>query len=372
MASAGSTVASGSKATPECSPQKERVDPALVSSFQRKNIANLAEIKDKLNNNLELQLMVLSTITDWEKASRVMQSQPGTGSVSELLSKKHKKKTLEEDGPAQMEAVDPTEVLHRNRACYCFWGPKLLKHALEFMTDGKLNKKTLAKLTKNQTLEVFEYATDIRVTGDSLDKARAVDGVLNKLRIFEKLKDTYIQQGKRIDQLPLDQVAKGNLDWAKYGHYQVTTTRCDGKLQVNVTNNTLKQSTTMDEGFIAGDEGPFDFIENNFSQYQASLATSKDTYKLQFLFPTLGRSLKRRLSESGAIGDVPASPGKRVAMEACGDVGGTGHQTTTLPAPAEEVSAEAEAVKEQLGLDDSKGAATEQQLGPPPSPEEPE
>ena len=133
----------------------------------------------------------------------------------------------------------------------------------------------------------------------------------------------------------------------------------NGKTMVTTANKTLKQTKIMDQALTAGDEGPFDFIENNFSQFQAALTTSRDTYKLQFLFPTLGRSLKRKLGESGAVGDVLASPSKRlaVAVEACGDVGGTGHLSTSPPAPAA-VESEAEATKEQLRHDDGKDAGT--------------
>ena len=43
------------------------------------------------------------------------------------------------------------------------------------------------------------------------------------------------------------------------------------------------------------DPGPFNRIQRAFSVKGAFLETSQDTYRLQSLFPRLGRSLKRRI-----------------------------------------------------------------------------
>ena len=82
MASQGPSASSGGN-----TPTKEKVDPALASQFQRRNNNNLFTVKEKLNNNLELQLMVLSTITDYETASRVSKTDTQGGSLAELLDK---------------------------------------------------------------------------------------------------------------------------------------------------------------------------------------------------------------------------------------------------------------------------------------------
>jgi len=347
-------------------PAQEKVDPSLASQFQRRNNSNLATIKDKLNNNLELQLMVLSTISDYETASRVSKAGTVGGSLAELLGKKKKKKeTGKEEEEDAMIQINPDEILHRNRACYAGWGPKLMKECLCYTSAGKLSAKVLARTAKDKLLQIFEFSLDIKVTGDSLDKAKITGGDLNKLKVFNKLKEIYEEKGKRCDNLTTH-ITNNTLDWAKHGHYSVETAMVEGMVaSVTVLNKQIKQYQTMAPSLYEGDEGPFDTIEDNYSQFQAALVTPRDSYKLQFLFPSLGKSLKRKLSDAGCVDGLPASPAKLVCTPIKGDSGGTG------AGPAEEAPGPLDGDPDGALKGQGEASAKEEdELGEPPSPAE--
>ena len=62
----------------------------------------------------------------------------------------------------------------------------------------------------------------------------------------------------------------------------------------------------MTEEILCGDQGPFEGPFESFSLKRCYLKTPTDTYLLHVMFPRLARTLRRRVSESGAVGHVPA------------------------------------------------------------------
>ena len=73
----------------------------------------------------------------------------------------------------------------------------------------------------------------------------------------------------------------------------------------------------MTEEILCGDQGPFEGPFESFSLKRCYLKTPTDTYLLHVMFPRLARTLRRRVSEAGAIGSVPAV---RVAFSGAGAV----------------------------------------------------
>ena len=66
------------------------------------------------------------------------------------------------------------------------------------------------------------------------------------------------------------------------------------------------------------DPGPFNRIQRAFSVKGAFLETSQDSYRLQSLFPRLGRNLKRRISEeTGAVRAVPCVVLPGISLFSC-------------------------------------------------------
>ena len=62
----------------------------------------------------------------------------------------------------------------------------------------------------------------------------------------------------------------------------------------------------MTEEILCGDQGPFEGPFESFSLKRAYLKTPTDTYLLHVMFPRLARTLRRRVSDAGAAGHVPA------------------------------------------------------------------
>ena len=95
--------------------------------------------------------------------------------------------------------------------------------------------------------------------------------------------------------------------------------------------------------------------------------TPRDSYKLQFLFPALGKTPKRKLSDSGCVDGLPASPAKQLAVPIKADSGGAGSGGPEEHYGAQGKADEGKGNKDKEKIDEA-GGENEDGLGEPPSP----
>lgn len=260
----------------------------IARSVAQTQKTNLATIIDECQDKIELQNIVLSTIAEY-KAALVKANEENTTVVEMLSRKRARGHAVEEPGgrPAALMAISPTEQLPRNCANFRIWGAKLLRHLLAYIED-EMDCQSAKDLAKDALQHCLEYALDLRITGEKTDTV----ATMSKLACFDALKRVYLRKGRRLRGVDIS----GVIEWSRVGHYSVTdTSEADNVRRVKVTNKTIATSTWLPQELV--DEDPTlqsDVgIRCNFSQFEAYIMIAGDEYKLQNLFPVLGRRLHR-------------------------------------------------------------------------------
>lgn len=257
---------------------------------------NMKVIAEKLANNLELQGIILRTISDYEKA-RQQATEAGT-SVAEVVKRKRTTVTpaVDDDAPPEVEDI----VLRRGQTVYKNWATKLCSQLLHYLDPQVMDLQTVRRIDDlSQYQHLLQYGCDLLIWGESPDKI----GSTQKRVLFAGLKHLYQQLGSRFSDLDFQALPLG---WKVVGHFKVQVQ--DGKVMVLCKR--LNETIEIPPGVIHGDPGPYHDVENNSSLKLATMVTRKDSYRLQNFFPRLSRSLKRRLSdELGVIaGSSPGAP----------------------------------------------------------------
>ena len=247
-------------------------------------------ITKEAKDNLELQVLILSTIDTYNHEKRLA-TEAGV-SVTENMALK-KKKTSEDS-----LTIGENEKIRRGQVHYTNWVKKLFHQALNYMDPAVFPNDFVKHIDLETCKQIFEGGTHLRLYGEQVDRV-ADDG---KLATFNALRTLYEDNGSLWK----------TYVWAGYSVSFDGPNGCFSKRvaydgRIMITCKGIEGEVEFPKSVFGSDPGPFVKIEANFSLKSAHFKTPIDKYNLAFLFPVLGRSLKRRRSEEvGAAAGAPA------------------------------------------------------------------
>ena len=226
--------------------------------------------------------------------------------------------------------IPATEQLRRGQFYYGKWYTVLSKQLLYFVDPAKWTAQHMVLVdSKEKCWELMSALLDLRCFGDVMDKV----GTPDKTTLFDNLRTTYQDLGQRLGwMINMDEhLAEARVNWDTAGHFLVEQ---DGPT-TKITCKILRSFVTLGPEHVGSDPGPFT-VKHNFSVHLACLVSARDSYLLVYIFPQLGRSLRRRVSEE--TGAAAAVPGLASASSeaAAGDQGLLDMQagSSSGPAPA--------------------------------------
>ena len=181
-------------------PSPKHNGSASVSGKQFSSVSqkNMTKIVSSTNNNIELQMMVLDTIDEYEAAAKVAQEEGK--STGEMLRSAAKRKRALNEGAASSHRphVNPMigEQLPLSSKSWKNWSLGNLRELIVYCdTAQHVDWDSLASISsKPQLLMLIEHGTDIITAGDQgLDRVTE----LNKRTLFESILRTYQEKGCR-------------------------------------------------------------------------------------------------------------------------------------------------------------------------------
>lgn len=293
------------------SSQSKRGASIMASTVMATVKKHMARITKAAEHNLELQTVLLSAIDDYNK--------DGQGSLTEMVAQKKKRKSgsglqalgerivasAARDDPEDL-VKDENETLDRNKSHWGKWSIKLLRNMLYYCSPKHMTQQWLEQFKdKAALLNVLEFAFDVRAMGEAPDKP----ATLNKAALFKRMRTLYLKLGSRMDSL-VGYAEGGFINWKENGVYSVVITDDPDplKVRVEVYSRFLNCTAVLKSDVTQGDLSlKTAQIVQNYSQSTAYLQTTTDTYLIQNLFPQLGRSLRRRVSDSIGVTSEVAS-----------------------------------------------------------------
>ena len=159
-----------------------------------------------------------------------------------------------------------------------------------------MDKVALRTLSSQAKKEALEFALEVRVFGDSLDRV----GQMKRGDQFEAMKRVYDILGKRFRFLEVD-MDKGTIDWDKCAPIKIKSAQAE-TVVVEVAGYLLScdeaKTFTISRDQFLGDVGPF-LLTMPFSLKSCALLSEStgESYVLSALFPGMKRRLGRRVSE---------------------------------------------------------------------------
>lgn len=274
----------------------------MLGEFKKAMTKNMKRLNAMARGPLEMQQLLLQTGERYIAEKKTLEDD-GQTLFAASQSKKRRKSAAGASADAPPSRDIPEGILmRRGLRIYRNWGQKMCADFLGCIEPKIRMQVSLLPLQTVQ--ELIEYACDLRLTGDVLDRV----GHEDKTKVFEAGAETYKALGRRLSG---DIPTNAHMDWAKFGHFKVDASQAPDSL--SVTCALLDQTVKVGQDVLRGDPGPFEGISKNFSRFQASLCTERDEYKLAGLFPRLSRSLLRRPSEVTGLAGSAISATKNVA-----------------------------------------------------------
>ena len=201
--------------------------PQTISQgFRRANDKNMPKIYDSCKDNVELQILVLDTISEYQ-AQKEGASSMGISVSERAVEATRGKKRSQPDADAEPALViDPTTRFRYGQQRYAQWVSKLLQEVLVYIDSDVFTKDFVKNLPRETMLQCLEKGCDVRCFGEQSDLV----GTEFKLALFNNLEATYDQLGKRWREL----VWSGyTVDWKmpENGHFS-TQVNVDGTIMV--------------------------------------------------------------------------------------------------------------------------------------------
>ena len=180
---------------------------SLVGGFKRQSERNMDKINTSAGNNIELQILLISTIESYNEAKAHMLA--SGQSVAELaLSTGPKRRCVRQpEGELVVPVIEPGLKFRRGQMTIASWVGKLVRECCHFVDSGVFTNTFVEAVSVKVLLECLEFGCDVKVVGEQLDKV----GSEYKLQQFERMNDVYECKGKPWRDL----VWQGNcVDWA--------------------------------------------------------------------------------------------------------------------------------------------------------------
>lgn len=271
------------------------------SAYKKTNKEQLKQISQELEGKIEMQSMVLKYIQTLRDAKDTADKEGQKFGDMLMSARKRKRGDDPEQGmgssvPTVRPTIGEDKMLPRNCASYKVWGVKLLRESLAFMAPGFMTLVFLNECDKQLLQELVEFSTDIRVAGGHSDTT----GSLQKKSVFESMAALCEKNDNRLSIFATTN--PWDVNWEKVGHYQIVTKKSsDGAKTLIVRSKPLGKDVEVPAEICAGLDVAKVTISANYSQYNAYITlANKDQFKVQNLFPTLGRTLRRATSDEGA------------------------------------------------------------------------
>ena len=268
---------------------------------------------------MQLHTIVRQTIKQYKEESQVAASAGVT--IESMIARtvaSRKRKTEEEVEDAADDVDDEDENdasflggnFRRGQLCFNQWSRKTLNAALAAMDKTCMDKTVLKCLGNEAKKEALEFALEVRVFGDAVDRV----GQAVRRDQFEAMKKVYVFLGSRFKHLEVD-VEKGTIDWSACAPIKLKSTLAD-KIEVSVAGYLLGTDSERvfpiaNEQFL-GDVGPFS-LSFPFSLKACCLVSSSsgESYVLSAMFPGMKKRLGRRVSaEEGCINAMRKTAGQ--------------------------------------------------------------
>lgn len=278
----------------------------VVSSFERGSMENIKAITEELHNNLELQVIVKGTISEYHQ-NKKLANDAGV-ELSQLVNQTQQKRKRkhdddDEDGdeePAPRRGViDLSGVIGRNNYVFGKWRKKNLGELIHFCDPDIMDTQTIQIMKLLSLQQSFECATDIKLFGDEQDRV----GCSAKKQLFENIKRLYERNGRRFRFLVVS-LSDGKLDLSESAPWKMISQDPDADVKVHVQLATWCNGgngaidVKLTDMHLFEDRGPF-VIEMSFSVRQASLKSQAtgESYCLINLAPAVRRRLAVRVSD---------------------------------------------------------------------------
>lgn len=274
----------------------------MLGEFKKAMTKNMKRLNEMAQGSLEMQQLLLQTGERYIAETKAFEDD-GQTLFAASQSKKRRKSAAgaSVDAPPSMDIPEGI-MMRRGLRVYRNWGQKMCADFLGYI-EPKIRMQ-VSPLPLQTVQELIEYACDLRLTGDVLDRV----GHEDKNNVFEAGAETYKALVRRLSG---DIPSNAPMDWAKFGHFKGDASQAPDSL--SVTCALLDQMVKVGQDVLRGDPGPFQGISKNFSRFQASLCTERDEYKLAGLFPRLSRSLLRRPSEVTGLAGSAISAAENAA-----------------------------------------------------------
>lgn len=285
-----------------------------VSARIRKQIAaNAAAIQQKTKDSLELHMVVLDAISEYEAAKQTADSEGKT--LADLGRRSKASSDLDGDDGGIDEAAHTayfkeqvfSKPLPKTCANYKVWGKNLLGDLLYYVCPQNFNLHMVKQARDRDILrQHVEDAFDLVMTGNSSD---TTGGILNAEVLVTSLKAIYDKNGRLLDGVTVLPGCIVDYNAPGVGHFTVeTTTQSEGVVYM-VTCRSLGRSVPIPSELITefNQVTTTNDIKYNFSRFRAEIDLNPPL-RLQNLFPLLGRMLKKRKSEEGAVPSAKRRP----------------------------------------------------------------
>lgn len=279
---------------------------SLKADLRKKNSEQLANIREKCDNNFELQMLVLKAIGDHSSA-KLLTTQ-ATLSAQILQDKKDKKEAQKHEVPDIDWTIVPQGLLRRGLLYFKHWGPELVFGLFCYVEEemrqfGDYKNLPILKSSKE---ELMTFVFDVETDEGASDRV----AVEEKLDLWPRMKVKYEEGGRRLCAI-LEHINDNHLDWSTIGFYKLVVEGLANDAQVMVFNRVTKQTSQIPPSLVAQTAQEFrSSILFNWSQKKAFVVINGETLCLGNFFKHQERSLKR--SVSGSIGIVmPAAMAKR-------------------------------------------------------------
>ena len=284
-------------------PSTAAATQGMVATFNATRATNMAVITQKASPNIELQFLLMSTISTYE-AEQADAQRAGLMVSQHVVEQARKRRKVVAEAVVGEEEISPTETLRYGQHVYANWTKKLFVRALTYIDIHSMPPSFVKTLSHQVLKEVFEFGLGLRLHGENHDKATE----LNILNLFGLLKQFYVMNGSLWTKIQWEGTTPL---WAKCGYYSVESAKCSERgVRIFVGCSQVAKPVEFTEDIYGTDPGPFDVVSQNFSLKFAHFKTAKDTYMLMNLFPVLSRTLRRRLSEEFGV----ASPDSGVMV----------------------------------------------------------
>ena len=199
---------------------------SLVGGFKRQSERNMEKINTSAGNNIELQILLISTIESYNEAKE--HSLTSGHSVAELaLSTGPKRRCVRQpEGELHVPVIDPELKFRRGQLTIASWVAKLVRECCHFIDPSVFTNTFVEAVTVKVLLECLELGCDVKVVGEQIDKV----GSEYKLQQFQRMYEVYECKGKPWRDLVWSATM---IDWADVRNAAfVKTIKEDGRIEI--------------------------------------------------------------------------------------------------------------------------------------------